>query len=320
LTVKFRDYYAILGVPRDASADQIRSAYRRKARELHPDVNRSPTAQQEFQELNEAHAALSDPEKRRRYDQLGAGWSEGAPFEPPPGFGAHGFHFDSRRGFGEMFGGQGAGGFSDFFTAIFGDLGDFDAVTGEGPFGSSGARRGTDVQAEIELELADLLAPGQRRMTLGVPGSGGRSERRTVTVNIPAGVRPGQRLRLAGLGGSAPHGGTPGDIYLIVRVRLPPGVAVAGDDVVVSARVEAPTAVVGGQARVDSPDGPVTVRIPAGTQPGGTLRLRGRGLLRRDGSRGDLKVKIQVTLPRKPREQAMRLWERLARLSEESGE
>ncbi|UCF68957.1 MAG: DnaJ domain-containing protein, partial [Acidobacteriota bacterium] len=160
MSVSFKDYYAVLGVDREASETEIKKAYRQKARELHPDVNQSPQAAEQFRDVNEAYEVLSDPEKRQRYDRLGSAWKHGAPFEPPPGF--EGIHFDVGD-LGDIFSGmRGAQhgdrtGFSDFFESLFGDLG----VRFGGPFGESAARRparGRDIEAEIEFVLGDLLA------------------------------------------------------------------------------------------------------------------------------------------------------------------
>ncbi|RMF73489.1 MAG: J domain-containing protein, partial [Acidobacteria bacterium] len=166
---------------------------------------------------------------------------------------------------------------------------------------------------------ADLLEPGERRMTVTLPRPDRTHERRTVTVRLPPGVRPGQRLRLAGQGPSGPGGGQRGDLYLRIGVREQPGVTIRGDDLVVRADVPAPLAVVGGKLRVQAPDGPVTVRIPPGTKPGTTLRVRGRGLPRRRGGRGDLLAEIRLVVPERPTPRERELYAELARLAEGAG-
>ena len=320
MSVTYKDYYAILGVPRSATQSEIKKAYRKKARKLHPDVNKAPSAETDFQELGEAHEVLSDPEKRRRYDQLGAGWRHGAPFQPPPGFTTQEFRVGDLGDLEGLFGGEspgGATGFSEFFEAVFGGLSGLGGFARPAPgFGDQARSRGPrqDVSAEIELTIADLTHPGQRRITLGVPSAGGGVERKTVTVNIPAGVRPGQRLRLPGLAGPAGGGGVPGDIYLKIRVRPERGLAIDGDDVVTETAVPVPVAVLGGEAAVIGAEGPLTVRVAPGTQPGSVLRVRGRGLPRKTGGRGDLKVRLKVTLPKHPTKEQRELYERLARL------
>ncbi len=317
MSVAFKDYYAILGVPRDAAPEQIRKAYRRKARELHPDVNDAPDAQERFAELGEAYEVLSDAEKRAQYDRLGPNWKHGMPFEPPPGFGGGAGGRGARIEFedlsGMFGGGAGSSGFSDFFESLFGGLG---GARAGGPFEARprARRRGSDVQAEIELSLSDLLEPGQRNVTLAVPDATGKAVRKSVSVNFPPVLRPGQTLRLPGLGGAAPPGGQAGDIYLRVRVRDEKGVRVDGDDLRVRAETSAPRAVVGGELRVAAPGGALTLKIPPGTQPGAVLRVRGRGLPKTGGARGDLKVEIAIVLPERPAGEEKKLWARLAEL------
>ena len=323
MPVTFKDYYALLGVPRAASAEEIKKAYRRKARELHPDRNKTKGAEERFREVNEAYEVLGDPQKRVRYDQLGANWREGETFQPPPGF--EGFRFDARDlgDLSELFGrtgrtgsAGGASGFSDFFDALFGDLGM------GGVFGGSeatrrrgrGARRGGDVEAEVEFSIADLLQPGRKTFTLGSPGRDGALSSRTVTVNIPPGLRDGQKLRLPGQGAPGGAGHAAGDIYLKVRVRPEAGVAIHGDDIVTDIDVPAPIAVVGGEVRVTAPDGVVTIRVRPATPTGTTLRVRGRGLPRRDGQRGDLLARVRIVIPEHPTQEERGLYERLAQL------
>ncbi len=318
--VTFKDYYSILGVPRGATEAEIKKAYRRKAKQLHPDVNKSSEAGAKFSELNEANEVLSDPEKRRRYDQLGANWQEGSEFRPPPDAG---FHFEGNLN--DLFGGSAGtsgSGFSEFFESLFGDLG------GGGQRRSAGQRRrgrgaahgptrGADLSAEAQFSLLDLLQPGQRKITLGVPNSHGSIDSRTITINIPKGVGAGQRLRLPGMGAPGANGGEPGDMYLTVQLKPEMGMRVERDDIVVDLDVPAPLAVIGGVVRPATPEGPVALRVPAGTQAGTTLRVRGRGLWRRDGDRGDLLVRVRVTVPAKPTEREREIYEELLKLATE---
>jgi hypothetical protein len=171
-----------------------------------------------------------------------------------------------------------------------------------------------DIEAEIELALGDLLQPTQRRISLGVPGPDGAVQTRTVTVNIPAGLRPGSRVRLAGQGGPGAHGGPAGDIFLKIRLRPEPNVQLEGDDVVTEAELPAPIAVTGGTLRVATPDGPVTLRIPPGTQSGTVLRVKGRGLPKSGATRGDLRVRVRVTVPEHPTERELQLYRELGEL------
>ena len=315
MSVTYKDYYAILGISRDASPEEVKKAYRQKARELHPDVNPSPEAQAKFQELNEAHEVLSDPDKRRRYDQLGAHWQNGAPFEGAPGFGGFPGGIDIEellRSAGA--GGRGrrrGGGFSDFFEVLFGDLGG--AFEG---FEQPGSRRRPprlDIEASVDLSVVDLIHGGRRRLTLTLPEARGGKRRKTVTVNIPPGLRPGQKLRLAGQGRQG-AGGQKGVLLLEVRLRPEPGIEVQGDDLFMDVPVPAPLAVVGGRLEVALPDGPVTIRIPPGTQQGKLLRVRGRGLPKKGGGRGNAKIRVRLEVPAHPSPRERELYQQLADL------
>jgi curved DNA-binding protein len=317
-SVTYKDYYALLGVDRGATAEEIKKAYRRKARELHPDRNKSKGAEERFREVNEAYEVLGDPQKRARYDQLGGNWRDGEAFQPPPGFEGFRVHVGDLGDLGEIFargGGGGPAGFSNFFEMLFGDLGVGSvfggAGRGAGRRAQRGEARGADIEAEVEFSLADLQQPTQRRISLAVPAGDGSMHPRTVTVNIPAGVRPGQRLRLAGQGGA---GAPPGDILLHVRVRLEPNIQIRGDDVVTEVSVPAPVAVVGGEVRIPTPEGGVTLRIRPLTQPGTTLRVRERGLARKGGGRGDLLALVRIVVPEQPTAEEQHLYEQLAAL------
>ena len=312
MSVEYKDYYKILGVERGADDAEIKKAYRRLARELHPDVNDSQEASLRFRDVNEAYEVLSDKEKRRRYDQLGARWQHGAPFTPPSGF--EGFEFEiggfppgGRGSVEDLFGGGGghAGGFSSFFDALFSQV---------GSRARTRARKGQDLNAEIELGVADLLRGGSRRMTLSLPRAGGGSEERSVTVNLPRGIRPGQKLRLAGQGGASVGGGPAGDLLLKIKLRPEPGLEVQGDDLIIETKISAARAVVGGHLSVDTPEGPLVVNVAPGTQNGTLLRIRGKGLPKKDDSRGDLKIRLRLVIPEKPSREERELYERLAKL------
>lgn len=331
MAVTYKDYYAILGVPRGASAEEIKKAYRRLARELHPDRNKARGAEEKFREVNEAYEVLSDQTKRARYDQLGGAWQDGAAFEP----GADFFEQMFRAGGGEPFGGSsGAGGYRvnvEDLGSLFGDHGPrgkgrkrsgfsdfFEMLFGEGGFGGFGGgaapARGGDVSAGVEFALADLIHPGQKRITLGLKHPDGRVERKTVTVNIPGGLRPGQKLRLPGQGLPGEGGAPPGDIFLEIRLAVEHRLAIEGDDLLADVDLPAPLAVVGGTVEAPSAEGPVTLRVKPGTSSGQVLRVKGRGLARRDGSRGDLRVRLRLMVPEHPSDEERALYRQLAEL------
>ncbi|TMQ22414.1 MAG: J domain-containing protein [Candidatus Rokuibacteriota bacterium] len=243
MAVKFRDYYEVLGVPRTATADEIKRAYRRLARKHHPDLQPAAErarAAERFKEINEANEVLSDPDKRAKYDALGANWNSGGDFTPPPDTGWR--TVDGADG-------DELGGFSDFFTSLFGR-----PAGRAGRGGGQITMPGSDVEGELPVTLDDLLRGGRRRITLG---------QRSLDVDIPRGTRDGTVLRLAGQGLPGIGGGPPGDVYLHVRLVPHPRYRVVGDD----------------RRR---------------------LRLRGRGLPRADGSRGDLHAIARIVIPERP--------------------
>ncbi|KUK86238.1 MAG: Chaperone DnaJ domain protein [Synergistales bacterium 58_81] len=223
--MKFRDYYEILGVPRNASQNDIQKAFRKLARKYHPDVNKDPDADNRFKEINEAYEVLRDPEKRKKYDALGADWKNGQDFSPPPGW--EGVF---------QFGGDGGGGspFSDFFEAIFGSMGGFNTMGGQRFGGHSLRRRGRDLESKIELTLDEIAAGGKKHVEFEVleRGNDGRARRtrRSLDVVIPKGVTQGSRIRLAGQGEKGSGGGPPGDLYLEVQVRKDPCFEIEGQD------------------------------------------------------------------------------------------
>jgi len=294
VTVKFRDYYEVLGVPRTATADEIKRAYRQLARKYHPDLQPAAErakAAERFKEINEAHEVLSHPENRAKYDALGAGWKDGADFTPPPGAG------EGAAGTSEW---ENLGGFSDFFASLFG------GPTGRASHGGAHITiPGSDVQAELPVTLEELLRGGRRRITLD--GS------RNLEVEIPLGAREGTLLRLAGQGESGTGGGPPGDLYLRLRLDPHPRHRVAGDDLEMDLSLWPWQAVLGAEVRVETPDGPVTLKVPSGTQSGRRLRLRGRGLPRGDGGRGDLYAVVRIVVPARPNPAEREAYETLKR-------
>lgn len=292
MAVKFRDYYEVLGVPRTASAEDIKRAYRQLARKHHPDLapaGERARAAEKFKELNEANEVLSDPDKRARYDALGANYKGGMDYTPPPGSG--GPTSSSVRGGVEW---EDAGDFSDFFASIFGrDNGRAGGRAGRGPRGNVRVTiPGNDLEADLVVGLDDLLRGGKRRITL----QGGRN----IEVDIPRGVRPGTVLRLAGQGEPGVNGAPAGDLFLHTRLVPHPRYRIVGDDLEMDVPIWPWQAVLGADVRVETPDGPVTLKIPPGTQTGRRLRLRGRGLPRADGTRGDLYGVVTIQVPAQP--------------------
>lgn len=310
--IEFKDYYQILGVSRTASADEIRKAYRSLARKHHPDVAKDKkTAEERFKEINEAYEVLSDAEKRRKYDALGANWKQGAEFRPPPGweqqFGRRG---GQAGGFEFHFGGTG---FSDFFESLFGQMGR-GGFRRPGGFGAEDfeeevhGRRGRDVEGEIMVTLREVMNGSTRAITLR-RGENGKSE--TYQVRIPPGVREGQRLRLGSKGERGVGGGPAGDLYLRVRIAPNPDYRVEEGDLYYELDLAPWEAVLGTNVSVPLPDGRVNMRIPPGTTGGQMFRLRGKGLPQQGGGQGDLYVVAKIEVPDQVTERERDLWERL---------
>jgi curved DNA-binding protein len=309
MPVAYRDYYEALGVPRGASNDEIRQAYRRLAREFHPDVNKEPGAEDRFKEIAEAYEVLRDPEKRERYDRLGANWRSGDDVSGAAGFGrsraggasrpGSGFE-DVRVSFGD---GAGFGDFSDLFEGLFGGRSGR-GFAGEG-FGRP--RRGADLEAELELSLEEAAHGGHHWVSL----PGGRS----YEVSIPPGVRDGQRIRLAGEGGEARGGGPVGDLLLRVRIRPDPRFRLEGDDLYTDLPVSPWEAALGATVELKTLDGTAQVTVPGGSSCGRRLRLRGEGMPRAGGARGDLYAEVRILVPKKLNRAERKAFQQLAEVS-----
>jgi DnaJ-class molecular chaperone len=326
MPVKFRDYYEVLGISKTATEDEIKKAYRKLARKHHPDVNPGDkSAEDKFKEINEAYEVLSDADKRKGYDQLGPNWKAGADFTPPPGWeGARVEFGDIGGSFG---GGRGQSGFSEFFESLFG--------------GRRGARAGTgfqmqgqDVEAEIVLPLEEAHRGITRSINLQATepcpeckgagskddkvcptcrGAGAIHRRKSFDVTIPAGVRAGSVIRLAGQGEPGTNGASAGD--LLLRVTIEPHRLfriVGGDDVEIELPVAPWEAALGAKVTVPTLEESLEMKIPADAQGGQRLRLRGQGLNRRGGGRGDQYVRLKIVIPPRLTAKEKELFEKLA--------
>ena len=309
--MEYKDYYKILGVERGASDKDIKRAYRQLARKYHPDVNPgNKQAGERFKEINEAYEVLSDAEKRRKYDELGANWQQwqrmgGRPndfdwsqWAAGPGGGRVHVEYGD---LGDLFGG--AGGFSDFFQSIFGGMG----AAGAGGSRARAPLRGQDVEQPLQITLEEAFSGTTRLL---------RNENRTLEVKIPAGVRTGSRVRMAGEGGPGAAGGARGDVYLVIEVLPHPRFRLDGDDLHIEVPVDVNTAVLGGEIPVPTLKGQVMLRIPPETQGGQVFRLRGQGMphLGDAQKRGDLLAEVRIQLPPRLTDREKELYRQLAQL------
>ncbi len=301
--MKYKDYYAILGLKRTASADDIKAAYRKLARQYHPDVNKADDAEARFKEVGEAYQVLKDPEKRAAYDQMGSNWRNGQDFQPPPNWNT-GFDFGRRGGTGGAQQGE-FGDFSDFFESMFGGAtrrgpGSTGGTTGAGTSRRRGSTAaGQDHHAKVSIDLEDSYQGARRTITLRIPtvDALGRAstQERTLDVTIPKGVREGQHLRLTGQGAPAPGSGKAGDLYLELTFAPHKLYKVEGRDVSLELPLAPWEAALGATVSVPTPDGTVQLTIPPNTAAGRKLRLKGKGI---PGSTpGDLYVNVQIALP-----------------------
>jgi curved DNA-binding protein len=290
--MEFKDYYAIMGVPREATAEQIKQAYRKLARKYHPDVSKEADAEQRFKEVGEAYEVLRDPQKRAAYDQLGKGPQPGEDFRPPPDWGS-GFEFRGATQGDEGFAFEGDP--SEFFETLFGRAG----------FGATGARthhgrgRGEDHHARVVVDLEAALEGATRTLTLRVPSmrEDGRPHLRdrTLNVRIPKGIQQGQHIRLAGQGAPSGGEGKPGDLYLEVQFAPHPLYRPEGRDLHLDLPAAPWEAALGATVTVPTPGGAVELKIPPGSKAGTRLRLKGRGLPANPA--GDLYATLQIVLP-----------------------
>lgn len=312
--MQYKDYYKILGLDRNAGSDEIKRAYRKLARKFHPDVSKEANAEERFKEVSEAYEALSDPEKRAAYDQLGANYRQGQDFRPPPGweFHGHGFghgHGRSRGGFEQ---GQADQSFSDFFESLFGGAGPFSDMGGFNSRAHSrqargpGARRqGSDQSASITITLEEAYNGVTRNITLNDVAVGGRNLR----VKIPAGVTQGQQIRLSGQGEPGRGGGAAGNLFLEITIAPHRQYRLEGRDVHLDLPVTPWEAALGATLKVPTLGGWIDMKIPAGSQSGKRFRLKGRGLPGKPA--GDQYVTLQIVAPKPKTETERELYRRM---------
>lgn len=315
--MEFKDYYRTLGVDKNATADEVKKAFRKQARKFHPDVSKEPDAAQRMAEVNEAHAVLSDPERRAAYDALGAqaaaqGARAGGDFRPPPHWDA-GFEFTDDGGAPD-----GAGHYSDFFEQLFGRAAHArhaQAARGTHGGGPPPQRRGTDHHASIELDLQDAYHGAQRTIELRSAHLGADGhvvpEQRSLQVKIPKGVHEGQLIRLAGQGGPGLGGAPAGDLFLEVHFRSDPRWRAEGRDVYQRLALAPWEAALGASIEVPTPTGTVEVTVPARSRAGRKLRLRGRGIP--GAAPGDLYLELDIALPPADTDDARAAWAALGK-------
>jgi curved DNA-binding protein len=318
MALEFKDYYKVLGVARDATAADIKSAFRKLARQFHPDVAKDKKkAEEKFKEINEANEVLSDPEKRRQYDELGANWQSGGN-RPPPGARARGGHGQGGQEY--HFGGTG---FSDFFEQFFGGGGgrpsNLDEILRHSRSGRGGAEApepGSDIEGDLLVTLHEAMHGSTRSLSLQRSNPyTGEAETESLKVRIPPGALEGRRIRVPGKGGAGSGGAQPGDLYLRVRLAAHPDFEADGADLNHELELAPWEAVLGAQVVVPTLTGSLKLTVPAGTNPGKRFRLRGQGLPKGGDERGDLYAVARVQIPTEVTAEEKALWEKLAKTS-----
>lgn len=321
--MKFQDYYSTLGVPKTADDATIKKAYRKLAREYHPDVNKASGAEAKFKQISEAYEVLGDPAKRKKYDSLGQDWRGGQDFNAPPG---GGFRYQSSRGGaqGNPFAGfnfnqgmDGSSGFSDFFESLFGG-----ASFGGGPGGRSSKRRpsqpgrGIDHESEITVSLEDACSGAVRSITLTSEDENGEPVKNSFELKLPRGTADGAKIRVPGKGGSGRHGGQSGDLFLRVHIAPNPLFRVNGRDLEVDLSISPWEAALGAEVEVKTLDGSSRIRLKPGTQSGQKIRLRGKGVPGQKGSAdGDLYAVVKIVVPESLTPAEAELFKKLAQSS-----
>lgn len=341
--MKYQDYYKILGVERNATEAQIKSAYRKLARKYHPDVNKDPSAVEKFKDINEAYEVLSDKDKRSRYDSLGENWQSGSDFTPPPGF--EGFNFNNAGGYSQSY--SNMGGFSDFFSSIFGDLmgsgrktqtfnfSDLGGFTNAGGFAETGRKRqqqsskNLDITREITVSAKDLMKDSPKTIRISnmqkcsaCTGTGGYcsscggtgyvNQSKNIKVKIPKGIKDGQKIRLAGEGNTDGYDRS-GNLYLIVKIK-DNEYEIDGSDVSKQVTITPAEAVLGTKKEIETLHGQVGIKVPPMTKNGTTMRLKELGLPKKPSGYGNMNVKIKINIPEKITNEQKKLYEELLKL------
>ena len=324
MSVKYKDYYEIIGVKRNAPQEEIQRAYRKLARKYHPDVNSEPGANEKFQEINEAYEVLRDTEKRKKYDSLGSNWSANQDFTPPPGWENVQFEFHSNPGNGGSYHSFSGGGFSEFFERLFGGGWDSPFTDrkrhAQDGFENEWITRGRDVEAEMEISLEEAYHGAMKSFELQVidQDASGRSapQRRRIDVKIPPGTQKGTRIRLRRQGGKGMGGGEAGDLYIRIRFAPHPIFKVSGYDLEMDLPITPWEAALGAEVKTPTLDGAIRLRIPPGSNSGQRLRLTGKGLPQKGGKRGDQFVRLLITIPKTLSAKEREAFETLSRVSQ----
>jgi curved DNA-binding protein len=342
--MKYKDYYETLGIKREATEAEIKSAYRKLARKYHPDVNKTKEAEEKFKEINEAYEVLGDKQKRQRYDSLGANWQGGADYTPPPGF--ENFNFGGGQGYQQFnFNGQDMGGFSDFFGSLFGDMmgsrsgfSSFDfGNMGQASYskGKTSSRRQTaqksenlDITKTLNVTAKDLFSDSpinvkfsDMRKCTQCPSGGGFcsacggtgiiNENKSIKVKLPKEIKDGQKVRLKGEGKTDNYG-QKGDLYLIITPK-DPEYEISGSDLTKEVEITPPEAVLGCKKEISTLHGSITIKIPEMTSSGKILRLKNLGLPKKSGGYGNLNAQIKIVLPEKLTSEQIELYKKLAK-------
>ena len=306
--MEFKDYYKVLSVEKSATKDEIKRAFRRLARKYHPDVSKEKDAEEKFKEVKEAYEVLTDPEKRKAYDNLGADWRHGQDFTPPPGWeqSAGGFYTNN-------FNQGGAEGFSDFFSELFGGRGGFHSQRGGRAHGFQS--KGQDASVKILIGLEDAYHGATRQINLQIPEMDQHGQvinkTKSLRVKIPQGVTQGQQIRLPGQGNPGMGGGPAGDLYLEIEFQDHPLYSVKNKDIYVNIPITPWEAALGATIKAPTLGGDVDVKIPTGSQSGKKLRLKGKGLPAKES--GDQYIVLQIVVPQADTEAKRKLYETMAK-------